>query len=124
MNLRSVRLACLAVAGCATAASAQEFPRFTFGGYGTAGAVYSDEEHADYQVDQFSFANATLRCVGVGKCRREDGGTMCPSYMATHEEMHSTRGRARLLFEMLKGNPLRNGWKNEAVKEALERQKA
>jgi Fe-S oxidoreductase len=45
---------------------------------------------------------------------------MCPSYMATREEMHSTRGRARLLFEMLEGNPLNNGWQNETVKEALD----
>ena len=42
-----------------------------------------------------SLANATLRCVGVGACRKEEGGAMCPSYMATREEKHSTRGRAR-----------------------------
>ena len=45
---------------------------------------------------------------------------MCPSYMVTREEMHSTRGRTRLLFEMLQGNPLAGGWKSEAVKEALD----
>ncbi len=78
------------------------------------------ETHFHYEADQFSFANATLRCVGVGKCRREDGGTMCPSYMVTHEEMHSTRGRARLLFEMLQGNPLEGGWRDDHVKEALD----
>src|SRR5947207_11506811 len=60
------------------------------------------------------------RCVGVGKCRRESGGTMCPSYMVTREEKHTTRGRARLLFEMLRGDPLAGGWKSEAVKEALD----
>ena len=76
--------------------------------------------HFHYAADRFSFSNATLRCVGVGKCRREDGGTMCPSYMVTHEEMHSTRGRARLLFEMLQGNPLQGGWRNRHVKEALD----
>ena len=76
--------------------------------------------HFHYEADQFSFANATLRCVGVGKCRREDGGTMCPSYMATHEEMHSTRGRARLLFEMMQGDPLKGGWRDDHVKEALD----
>ncbi len=76
--------------------------------------------HFHYEADQFSFSNATLRCVGVGKCRREDGGTMCPSYMVTHEEMHSTRGRARLLFEMLQGNPLKGGWRDDHVKEALD----
>ncbi len=73
-----------------------------------------------YPEDNFSFANAALRCVGVGKCRREGGGTMCPSYMVTHEEMHSTRGRARLLFEMLNGKELDNGWDSEPVKEALD----
>ncbi len=76
--------------------------------------------HFHYEADQFSFSNATLRCVGVGKCRREESGTMCPSYMATHEEMHSTRGRARLLFEMLQGDPLAGGWRDEHVKEALD----
>jgi Fe-S oxidoreductase len=66
------------------------------------------------------FPETTLRCVGVSKCRKEDGGTMCPSYMATKEEKHSTRGRARLLFEMLQGAPLEGGWKNEYVKDALD----
>ncbi|HEX2911832.1 MAG TPA: FAD-binding and (Fe-S)-binding domain-containing protein [Chloroflexia bacterium] len=72
------------------------------------------------QEDEGSFAHAAMRCVGVGLCRRHDGGTMCPSYMVTHEEKHSTRGRAHLLFEMLKGNPLKNGWRDEQVREALD----
>ncbi len=71
--------------------------------------------------DRGSFAYAANRCVGVGECRRHDGKkTMCPSYRVTKEEMHSTRGRARLLFEMLEGEPLRAGWRSEAVKEALD----
>lgn len=70
--------------------------------------------------DNGNFASATLRCVGVGKCRRTNGGVMCPSFMATREEMHSTRGRAHLLFEMLEGNPLEGGWRSEAVREALD----
>ncbi|MBV8530403.1 MAG: FAD-binding oxidoreductase [Candidatus Eremiobacteraeota bacterium] len=70
--------------------------------------------------DRGSFAYAANRCVGVGKCRRHDGGTMCPSYRVTREEKHATRGRARLLFEMLEGSPLRDGWKSEAVKSALD----
>lgn len=73
-----------------------------------------------YPDDSGSFSRATLRCVGVGDCRRMEGGTMCPSYRATREEMHSTRGRAHLLFEMLQGNPLRQEWRNEHVKEALD----
>src|SRR5205085_5616350 len=60
------------------------------------------------------------RCVGVGECRREEAGTMCPSYMVTHEEKHTTRGRARLLFEMLRGNLMGKGWRNDSVKEALD----
>ena len=71
--------------------------------------------HFQYPDDQGSFAHAALRCVGVGKCRREEGGTMCPSYMVTREEKHSTRGRARLLFEMLQGDPLKDGWRSDAV---------
>lgn len=67
-----------------------------------------------------SFSRAVLRCVGVGNCRRHDGGTMCPSYMATREEEHSTRGRAHMLFEMLQGDVLTNGWKEENVKESLD----
>jgi FAD/FMN-containing dehydrogenase len=70
--------------------------------------------------DKGSFSRATLRCVGVGECRRESVGTMCPSYRVTREEMHSTRGRARLLFEMLQGDPLKGGWRDEHVKEALD----
>ncbi len=69
-----------------------------------------------------NFARAAQRCVGVGKCRRHDSGNevMCPSYMATHEEKHSTRGRSRLLFEMLHGGAIEDRWKSEAVEEALD----
>jgi hypothetical protein len=52
--------------------------------------------HFAFKDDLGSFARATLRCVGVGECRKREAGTMCPSYMVTREEMHSTRGRARL----------------------------
>ena len=61
-----------------------------------------------------------MRCVGVGKCRKTDGGAMCPSYMATGEEQHTTRGRARLLFEMLQGEVVTEGFRSEAVKDALD----
>jgi FAD/FMN-containing dehydrogenase/Fe-S oxidoreductase len=73
-----------------------------------------------YPEDRGSLARATTRCVGVGACRRTEGGTMCPSFMVTREEKHSTRGRAHLLFEMLQGNPLRDRWQSEAVKESLD----
>ena len=45
---------------------------------------------------------------------------MCPSYMATREEKHSTRGRAHLLWELLQGEVLEGGWQNEDVKDALD----
>ena len=70
--------------------------------------------------DRGSFSYAVNRCVGVGKCRRQEAGTMCPSYRVTREEQHATRGRARLLFEMLEGAPLQDGWRSEAVKSALD----
>ncbi|ULA67793.1 MAG: FAD-binding protein [Nitrospira sp.] len=75
--------------------------------------------HFAFSQDDYSFSQATLRCVGVGECRRQTGSTMCPSYRVTREELHSTRGRARVLFEMLEGDPLKRGWRNETVQEAL-----
>lgn len=74
-----------------------------------------------YPEDQGSYARAALRCVGVGKCRRLDPGEeiMCPSYLVTREEQHSTRGRARLLFEMVRGETITDGWKSREVEEAL-----
>lgn len=77
--------------------------------------------HFHFAEDEHDFSRAALRCVGVGNCRREKGeGVMCPSYMVTREEKDSTRGRARMLFEMLNGSELEGGWKNEAVKDALD----
>jgi FAD/FMN-containing dehydrogenase/Fe-S oxidoreductase len=79
--------------------------------------------HFQYPHDEGSFGRAVLRCVGVGRCRREGGGVMCPSYMVTREEEHSTRGRARLLFEMLEGHddsPVTGGWRSTAVRDALD----
>lgn len=74
-----------------------------------------------YPGDGGSLARAARRCVGVGACRRTspDGGTMCPSYMATRDERHSTRGRARLLLEMLQEGPVDGGWRDEHVRDAL-----
>ncbi|MGH3437856.1 MAG: FAD-binding and (Fe-S)-binding domain-containing protein [Sciscionella sp.] len=66
------------------------------------------------------FSQAAARCVGVGKCRGHEGGVMCPSYRATREEEHSTRGRARLLFEMLQGDVITDGWRSTEVRDALD----
>ena len=76
--------------------------------------------HFAFSSDKNSFARAALRCVGIGNCRQEGGQTMCPSYMVTREEKDSTRGRARLLFEMMNGEILTDGWRSEAVKDSLD----
>jgi FAD/FMN-containing dehydrogenase/Fe-S oxidoreductase len=98
------------------------------------GADYSPWEpktNFQFAADHGSLAQATLRCVGVGKCRREEGGLMCPSYRVTHDEQHSTRGRAHLLWEMTQGKNknkdrsdgdgiIRDGWQSEEVKQSLD----
>ncbi len=78
------------------------------------------ETHFKYPHDHHSFARAALRCVGIGKCRRQEGGTMCPSYMVTREEEHTTRGRAHLLWEMLNGDLIQKGWRDRHVLESLD----
>ncbi len=78
------------------------------------------QTHFHYPNDESAFSRAVLRCVGIGECRNHSGQTMCPSYMVTREEKHSTRGRARMLFEMMNGDVLDDGWKSEEVKEALD----
>ncbi|HSP78347.1 MAG TPA: FAD-linked oxidase C-terminal domain-containing protein, partial [Myxococcaceae bacterium] len=83
-------------------------------------APWQPRTHFQFPDDDGRFYRATERCVGVGKCRRDSGGTMCPSYRVTKEEMHTTRGRAHLLFEMLQGEVVRGGWRDEKVKESLD----
>ncbi|MBN9560180.1 MAG: FAD-binding protein [Alphaproteobacteria bacterium] len=78
------------------------------------------ETHFKFPDDKGVFAHAAERCFGVGKCRTPGGQTMCPSFQATREEMHSTRGRAHLLFEMMRGDVIKDGWRSEAVAEALD----
>jgi Fe-S oxidoreductase len=78
------------------------------------------ETHFVFAADSGSLERATERCVGVGSCRNTQGGVMCPSYRATGEEQHSTRGRARLLWEMLAGALREEGFKSRAVSEALD----
>jgi FAD/FMN-containing dehydrogenase/Fe-S oxidoreductase len=98
-------------------------------------ASWEPETRFQFPADHGSLAAATLRCVGVGKCRRDEGGVMCPSWRATHDEEHSTRGRAHLLWEMTQGSAepgqqglgqprqdaiIRDGWRSEAVKQSLD----
>ncbi|MFI0241120.1 FAD-binding and (Fe-S)-binding domain-containing protein [Streptomyces sp. NPDC016845] len=79
--------------------------------------------HFQFPDDDHSFDRAVMRCVGIGNCRSHSGGVMCPSYRATKEEEHSTRGRARLLFEMLDGHAdsaVKDGWRSPEVHDALD----
>jgi FAD/FMN-containing dehydrogenase/Fe-S oxidoreductase len=69
--------------------------------------------------DGGSFTGAVNRCVGVGACRSDDGA-MCPSFHVTGDEVHSTRGRARVLAEMLRGESIRTGWRSQEALEALD----
>jgi FAD/FMN-containing dehydrogenase/Fe-S oxidoreductase len=86
---------------------------------------WEPETRFQFPADHGSLAQASLRCVGVGKCRRDEGGVMCPSYRVTRDEEHSTRGRAHLLWEMTQGEGrkdgiIRDGWRNEQLKESLD----
>lgn len=74
----------------------------------------------DARLGDKGLARETERCIGMGKCRSLDGGTMCPSFRATREEKYSTRGRARLFFELLKGEVIEDAWQNEEVKDSLD----
>jgi FAD/FMN-containing dehydrogenase/Fe-S oxidoreductase len=73
-----------------------------------------------YPEDGGKFAHATMRCVGAGKCRDIESGTMCPSYMVTLDEQHSTRGRTRILYEMMQGDVIKDGFRSDDVEEALD----
>ncbi|MDN5910897.1 MAG: FAD-binding protein, partial [Brevibacterium sp.] len=76
-----------------------------------------------YADDSSGFASAVHRCTGVGKCVADsasDGGVMCPSFQATHDEKHSTRGRARVLQEMVSGDLIDTDWSSPEVAEALD----
>ena len=83
-------------------------------------APANPETHFKFPDDGGSMAKAALRCIGVGECRKQDAGVMCPSYMVTLEEEHSTRGRAHMLFEMLQGDVVDGSWQDERVKESLD----
>ncbi|WP_238395419.1 FAD-binding and (Fe-S)-binding domain-containing protein, partial [Mycolicibacterium sp. CBMA 295] len=76
-----------------------------------------------YRHDDGDFTQAVHRCTGVGKCRADNSATgevMCPSYQATREEKDSTRGRARVLQEMINGSDVTGGWRSPEVHEALD----
>ena len=87
---------------------------------GASYAPKQPETRFAFPDDNGSIAKAALRCIGVGECRKHDAGAMCPSYMVTLEEEHSTRGRAHMLFEALQGDVLKGGWNDEDVKASLD----
>jgi Fe-S oxidoreductase len=75
-----------------------------------------------YPHDGGDLSTAVHRCVGIGKCRADNtapGGVMCPSFLATHDEKDSTRGRARVLQELANGS-LIEGFRSNEVGEALD----
>ncbi|WP_367618940.1 FAD-binding and (Fe-S)-binding domain-containing protein [Pelotalea chapellei] len=81
---------------------------------------WQPETHFHFPDDEGSFSRATLRCVGVGSCRRTHDTFMCPSFLVTREEKHTTRGRAHALFEMFRRDFLKDGWRSGEVREALD----
>ncbi|MFD4262765.1 FAD-binding and (Fe-S)-binding domain-containing protein [Streptomyces sp. NPDC058534] len=90
---------------------------------GSGHLPWEPETVFSFPDDDGRFSRAATRCVGVGKCRSSEGGVMCPSYRATRDEEHSTRGRARLLFEMVNNDadsPITDGWRSDAVHDALD----
>ncbi|CBG74892.1 putative oxidoreductase [Streptomyces scabiei 87.22] len=86
----------------------------------TPSTVLPVETLFSFPHDEDGFAGAVRRCVGVGRCRSDAGGVMCPSYRATGEENASTRGRARLLQEMVRGGTVQDGWRSTEVRDALD----
>ena len=95
------------------------------GEYLRIGPEYHPREPASTLLDfsgQGGFARAVEMCSGVGACRKTASGTMCPSYMATRDEMHTTRGRANLLRLVMNGElPAGDdGLDNETLHQALD----
>ncbi len=79
-----------------------------------------ERTYYEYLDDEGNMPRASLRCAGVGKCRRPEEVFMCPSFLATRDEMHTTRGRARILFEMFRGDFIGDRWKSDEVRESLD----
>jgi FAD/FMN-containing dehydrogenase/Fe-S oxidoreductase len=76
-----------------------------------------------YPHDHGDLSTAVHRCVGVGRCRSDNtsvGGVMCPSFLATRDEKDSTRGRARVLQEMMNGELVERSWGAPELVEALD----
>jgi Fe-S oxidoreductase len=87
-------------------------PAYRLAGLGPSTFAFGPAGHSLQRVAE--------RCVGVGRCRRDDAGTMCPSFRVTRDERHSTRGRAKLLVEMFQGETTQATWRSKDVREALD----
>ena len=93
------------------------------GGHGNDSVAANEPAHpeTDQPGKLDDFVHAVQGCIGVGRCRTPSGGVMCPSYRATGDEKDSTRGRARVLQDMVRGAAtVAEGWKSEDVREALD----
>ena len=86
------------------------------------GTKYQDQplETIYHYREDGNFQNAVHMCTGVGECRKTSSGTMCPSYRATRDEEHSTRGRANILRLAMSGQLGKNGLTDDRVMEALD----
>ncbi|WP_084033438.1 FAD-binding and (Fe-S)-binding domain-containing protein [Arthrobacter sp. 35/47] len=88
-------------------------------GGGDATETHDPAQAAGSGLDPW--VHAVQSCIGVGRCRTDVGGVMCPSYRATRDEKDSTRGRSRVLQDMVRGaRTVAEGWKSEEVREALD----
>jgi Fe-S oxidoreductase len=87
--------------------------------YGTAYRTSRPETFFDYS-EYGGLAGAVEMCSGLGVCRKTLDGTMCPSYMATREEAHSTRGRANVLRLAMSGRLKEAGLDDEGVRQVLD----
>jgi FAD/FMN-containing dehydrogenase/Fe-S oxidoreductase len=87
--------------------------------YGPAYRTSHQETFFEY-ADHGGLAGAVEMCSGLGACRKTRDGTMCPSYMATREEAHSTRGRANVLRLVMAGQLEDMGLADRAVREVLD----
>lgn len=86
------------------------------------GADYSDAEvqtQYRYNMDE-TFKDSVHMCTGVGECRKILGGTMCPSFKATRDEEHSTRGRANAMRLAMSRQLDKDGLASERLHEVLD----
>ncbi|EMY35063.1 FAD linked oxidase domain-containing protein [Arthrobacter crystallopoietes BAB-32] len=90
-------------------------------GSGGSARAETDDPSDESGAGTDPWVHAVQGCIGVGKCRTVSGGVMCPSYRATRDEKDSTRGRARVLQEMVRGaRTVDEGWRSEEVREVLD----